>query len=97
MLGYPGSHGNVSRFLTYLRRHEQDGGLAPKPHAAGLTPQQVVRLLLCPPTDRSAPQQTAVVRLRSLQPHISTSMDLLETFLPLVRQRGTGAECRLMG
>ena len=95
-LGYPGSHRNVSRLLTYLRQQEHDDVLSPKPHAAGLTPQQTVRLLLLPPTDRSPPQQAAVVRLRSLHPDISTTMDLVETFLTLVRQRDADAECRLM-
>ncbi len=84
-LGYPGTHRNVSRFVTHLRQQERQGLPLSKPQTAGLTPGQTVRLFLLRSADRSPTQQAAIRQLRALHPDLATTMDLVAGFLSLIR------------
>ncbi|CCF83921.1 transposase [Nitrolancea hollandica] len=95
-LGYPGTHRNVSRFVTHLRQQECAGIPLPKPQTAGLTPGQTVRLLLLRSADRSPLQQAAITHLRALHPDLATTMDLVDAFLALVHQPPDCLESELM-
>jgi transposase len=89
-LGYPGTRGNVSRFVAYLRRCERDGvSLPASPPAPGLRPRQAAGLLLIPASERTDDQERAWRQVRQSHPEVDCSMALLQQFLALIRARST--------
>ncbi len=94
-LGYPGSHRNVSRYATYLRKQQAAG--APLESAPpGLTPRRALRLLLVRPERRRAEQTIAVEALRALHPDIQTASMLLDRFARLIRDRKQGSKQEML-
>jgi transposase len=90
-LGYPGTRGNVARFVAHLRHLERTGTALPTlPSAPGLTPRRASSLLLVRPETRSRDQQAAVGQLRALHPELDQAISLLQRFAELVRMRGGG-------
>ena len=89
-LGYPGTRGNVARFVAHLRHLEREGAALPTlPPAPGLTPRRACGLLLARPETRSREQQAAVELLRALHPELDQAITLLHQFAALVRTRGS--------
>lgn len=89
-LGYPGTRGNVSRFVAYLRRCERDGlSLPAAPHAPGLRPRQAAGLLLIPAAERTTDQERAWHQVRQIDPEVDRATALLQQVLALIRTRSS--------
>lgn len=85
-LGYPGTRGNVSRFVAHLRQQQRAGEVLQRPRV-GLTPRQATGLLLIRPEDVSPEQQVAINQLKALHPDVQTATALLEGFARMLRDR----------
>ncbi len=89
-LGYPGTRGNVSRFVAYLRRREHEGMNPPAaPPAPGLRPRQAAGLLLVPAAERTADQERAWRQMQQIHPEGDRALTMLQQFLALVRARSS--------
>jgi transposase len=89
-LGYPGTRGNVSRFVAYLRRCECDGvSLPAAPPAPGLRPRQAAGLLLIPPTERTDDQKRAWHQVRQIHGEVDRALTVLQQLLALIRARSS--------
>ncbi len=89
-LGYPGTRGNVSRLVAYLRRRERDGeSLPPAPTAPGLRPRQAAGLLLIPAPERTDDQERAGRQVRPVHGEVDRSLTLRQQFLTLIRARSS--------
>ncbi len=85
-LGYPGTRGNVSRWVAYRRRCEREGvSLPAAPPAPGLRPRQAAGLLLIPASERTQEQERAWRQVRQIDPEGDRSMALLQQLLALIR------------
>lgn len=92
-LGYPGTRGNVSRFVAYLRRREREGMDPPAaPPAPGLRPRQAAGLLLVPAAERTADQERAwrqMHQMHQIHPEVDRALTVLQQFLALLRARSS--------
>ena len=89
-LGYPGTRGNVSRFVAYLRRCEREGvSLPAAPSAPGLRPRQAAGLLLIPATERTDDQKRAWHQVRQIHGEVDRALTLLQQVLALLRARSS--------
>ncbi|HEV2459572.1 MAG TPA: ISL3 family transposase [Ktedonobacterales bacterium] len=85
-LGYPGTRGNVSRWVAFRRRCERDGvSLPATPPAPGLQPRQAAGLLLIPAAERTPDQERAWHQMRQSDSEVERALTLLERVLALIR------------
>lgn len=84
-MGYPGKRQQVTRLIAYLRKQLKAGitGFSAQPQ--GLTPRAAVSLLMRRPEKVTEEQQQALVQMRQLHPEIEQVMELVASFLKMLR------------
>jgi transposase len=83
--GYVGAYENVARYIAALKRLETVGAASRSP--IGLTPHRAVALILLRPKRRTSAEEQAVDQLKRVHPTVATTLQLLERFAQLLRQR----------
>jgi transposase len=84
-MGYPGKRKQVARFVAHLRTQTKAGVTDYSAQPQGLTPRAAVRLLMRRPENLTEEQQQAVIQMRQVHPEIEQLMQVVESFLQMLR------------
>jgi hypothetical protein len=84
-MGYPGKRKQVARLVAYLRKQTQAGVTDFSAQPQGLTPRAAVSLLMRRAENLTPEQEQALIQLRHIHPQIEQLMQLVESFLQMLR------------
>lgn len=83
--GYPGKRQQVTRLVAHLRKQLKAGITDFSAQLQGLTPRAAVSLLMRRPEKLDSEQQQALVQMRQLHPEIEQVMEVVVSFLKMLR------------
>jgi transposase len=84
-MGYPGKRKQVARLVAHLRKQTKAGVMDYVAQPQGLTPRAAVSLLMRRPENLTEEQQQAVIQMRQVHPEIEQVMEVVESFLRMLR------------
>jgi transposase len=84
-MGYPGKRQQVTHLVAHLRKQLKAGITDFSAQPQGLTPRAAVSLLMRRPEKVTEEQQQALVQMRQLHPEIEQVMEVVASFLKMLR------------
>lgn len=84
-MGYPGKRQQVTRLVAHLRKQLKAGITDFSAQPQGLTPRAAVSLLMRRPEKLDSEQQQALIQMRQLHPEIEQVMEVVASFLKMLR------------
>ena len=84
-MGYPGKRQQVTRLVAYLRKQLKAGVTDFSAQPQGLTPRAAASLLMRRPEKITEEQQRAITQMRQLHPEIEQVMEVVASFLKMLR------------
>jgi transposase len=85
VMGYPGKRQQVTRLVAHLRKQLKAGVTDFSAQPQGLTPRAAVSLLMRRPEKITEEQQRASTQMRQLHPEIEQVMEVVASFLKMLR------------